>query len=66
MPGVGPILANKAVGARQASGGFATVEAFGEAIGLKPHMVERIRPLVVVGPIKSHTLSPQAGRIVDF
>jgi DNA uptake protein ComE-like DNA-binding protein len=65
LPGVGPILAKKAIKARDSRGGFSSVEEFGEVLGLKPHMVERIRPLVVITPVGS-TTTATAGRLVDF
>lgn len=66
LPGVGTILAKKAVSIRQSSGGFATVEAFAEALGLKPHMVERIRPLVKLGVRKLEVPPATKTRVVDF
>ena len=65
LPGVGAIIAKRAVGLRASRGEFNSVEDFGETLNLKPHIVERIRPLVSV-------TSPQpppggsSGRIVDF
>ena len=68
LPGVGAVLARKALDIRENTGGFVSFENFVEAVGLKPHIVERIRALVVVGPV-SEARVPEAapkGRIVDF
>ena len=66
LPGVGPILAKKAIGIRQSTGGFASLEGFAEALGLKPHIVERLRDLVVVVPVPQQEPSALRGRVVDF
>ena len=68
LPGVGAVLARKALDIRENTGGFVSFENFVEAVGLKPHIIERIRALVVVGPV-SEARVPEAapkGRIVDF
>ncbi|MER3447926.1 MAG: hypothetical protein C4291_14345 [Candidatus Dadabacteria bacterium] len=65
LPGVGPILAKKAVAEREMRGGFRSVEEFGEALGLKPHIVERLRPLVVITP-GDEQKAATGGRLVDF
>jgi DNA uptake protein ComE-like DNA-binding protein len=63
LPGVGIILAKKAVKIRQVSQ-FESVEEFGEALGLKPHILERIRPSVVI--VGSETKMQKSGRLVDI
>ncbi|MDM5329952.1 helix-hairpin-helix domain-containing protein [Neobacillus sp. CF12] len=65
LPGVGPILAKKAIMERDRIGGFRSLEDFSQLLGLKPHIVEKIRPLVAVGPAEA---PPQkwSGRMVDF
>lgn len=67
VPGIGVILAKKAISIREQIGGFKTVEHFGELMNLKPHVLERIRPLVFLS--ESENVTPKAdqtGRIVDF
>lgn len=73
LPGVGLILAKKAVQYREANRGFRTVDEFFQVLGLKPHVAERLRPLVTVGPTSpgsppSPPASPSSGggRVVDF
>ncbi|GMB09374.1 DNA uptake protein ComE-like DNA-binding protein [Thermolongibacillus altinsuensis] len=65
LPGVGIVLAKKAVDLRQKNGGFASVEEFSQALGLKPHIVEKIRPHVIIKPIQSFQ-KEMSGRLVDF
>lgn len=65
LPGIGAVLAKRAIDLRKASGGFRSVEAFGSMLGLKPHVVERLRPLVVVGNASTRG-EQRGGRIVDF
>lgn len=66
LPGVGLIIAKRATGMRESRGGFRSVEDFGAALGLKPHVVERIRPLVSVGQTRRARQSSSQGRVVDF
>lgn len=68
LPGVGVILAKQALAQREAQGGFKSVDEFGAALQLKPHILERIRPLVVVST-PSTTPQPHSrplGRRIDF
>jgi hypothetical protein len=65
LPGVGPILAKKAMLERERIGGFRSLEDFSQLLNLKPHNVEKIRPLVVVGPAEG-VAQKWAGRMVDF
>ncbi len=66
LPGVGVIVAKRAVGLRESRGGFHTLEDFGQALNLKPHVVERLRPLVSVSPPQQFGRSDSSGRVVDF
>lgn len=66
LPGIGIIVAKRAIGLRETQRGFRSVEGFGEALNLKPHVVERIRPLVSVGPLQQDQRSDSSGRVVDF
>lgn len=65
LPGVGLIVAKRAVGLRESRSGFRSVDDFGEALNLKPHVVERLRPMVSVSPPQAGP-SESSGRIVDF
>jgi DNA uptake protein ComE-like DNA-binding protein len=66
LPGVGAILAKKAIKERENRGGFRSLEDFSQPLGLKPHIVERIRPLVVVTGLKEDQPPQWSGRMVDF
>ena len=63
LPGVGIILAKKAVKLRQDSQ-FESIEEFGEALGLKPHILEQIRSSVVISDLE--TKIQRSGRLVDI
>ncbi len=65
LPGIGLIIAKRTVMLREERGGFHSIEEFGQALNLKPHIVERIRPLVVVSPRQPGS-SGTTGRVVDF
>jgi DNA uptake protein ComE-like DNA-binding protein len=65
LPGVGPILAKRAIMERDKIGGFRSLEEFSQLLNLKPHNVEKIRPLVVVGP-PQFAAQKRSGRMVDF
>jgi hypothetical protein len=64
LPGIGPILARRAVQLREARGGFAAVEDFADALDLKPHVLERIRALAFATPPAAPPRS--TGRRVDY
>ncbi len=66
LPGVGIILAKRAVIERQRRGGFGAVEEFCDALGLKPHIAEHIRPLVEIGPKGNLQGSSSSGRVIDY
>lgn len=66
LPGVGLIIAKRAINIRDSRGGFRSIEDFGEALNLKPHMIERIRPLVFVSSSQRPQHPDSSGRIVDF
>ncbi|RXZ84842.1 helix-hairpin-helix domain-containing protein [Paenibacillaceae bacterium] len=65
LSGIGIVLAKKAVQVRQANGGFRSVDEFARELGLKPHIVERIRPLVTVGTVNTPPQNGK-GRVVDY
>jgi competence protein ComEA len=50
LPGIGAVLARRVVEWRTAHGPFRTVEELNEVKGIGPKKLERIRPLVTVGP----------------
>jgi DNA uptake protein ComE-like DNA-binding protein len=69
LPGIGPLLARRAAEERRMRGGFGSLEEFGEVLALKPHIVERLRPRVVLGPPPPPSAPPAPGtgrRVVDF
>jgi DNA uptake protein ComE-like DNA-binding protein len=67
LPSIGIILAKRAVDLRETRGGFRSVEDFGEALDLKPHKVERIRPLVSASTPVQRSQPPESpGRVVDY
>ncbi|ASS73752.1 hypothetical protein CIG75_01365 [Tumebacillus algifaecis] len=53
LPKIGIVLAMKAVSIRETQGGFASVEQFVEAVGLKPHVAELLREQIVIRPLRS-------------
>ncbi|MEN6554231.1 MAG: helix-hairpin-helix domain-containing protein [Methanobacterium sp.] len=68
LPGVGLILAKQAVEIRK-SHPFQSVYDFGEALGLKPHIIERIKPLVATCnevPVDEELETSASGRLVDY
>lgn len=67
LPGVGVVLAKRAVELRTQSGGFASVEDFCSRLQLMPHFVTQIQNLTFVSP-PAPGRKPQdnAGRIIDI
>jgi hypothetical protein len=64
LPGIGPILAKKAINIRGRRA-FTSFEDFSSELGLKPHIVERLRSLTFVA--EDTTLAkPLKGRVIDF
>jgi hypothetical protein len=69
LPGIGPILAKKAIKIRQTEGGFESLEQFAQGLGLKPHVIGQLRSRVVIGPLPAKALGAikkPVGRVVDF
>lgn len=70
LPSIGLILAKKAINHRETKGYFNSIDEFAEILSLKPHVLERIKPLIVVDKIefnhKTDEFSSKGGRIVDF
>ncbi len=52
LPGVGPILAKKAILFREGHGGFDSCEQFYEVLDLKPHLAKNIAPMIGVKPLE--------------
>lgn len=50
LPGIGPVLAERIVARRSASGPFRSVDDLEEVPGISANMVDDLRPLVTVGP----------------
>ncbi len=51
LPGVGPVLAERIVARRRSGGGFASVDDLRKVPGVGPAKLDRLRPLVTVGPV---------------
>lgn len=66
IPFINSIVAKKAIKQREAIGSFSSVEEFGISIGLKPHIIEKIRPLVVVREISMKENKTEKGRVIDL
>lgn len=67
LPGINIILAKKIVEYRNLNGMFKSVEDFIQAAKVKPHFVDKIRSMVIIG-VKSDKDDDDhfEGRIVDF
>lgn len=70
LPGMNRIIARKALELRREQGRFASMDDFYQRMGLKPHIVERLRPLMDVEPSQSQPASSmqaqQQGRVIDY
>lgn len=66
LPGVGPVLAKRAVTERAQRGGFGSVDELGQILDLKPHVIERLRPLLAVGAQSRPSRAGRTGRLIDF
>ncbi len=66
LPFINSIIAKKAIQQREAIGSFSSVEEFGISIGLKPHIIEKIRPLVIVGEVSVKEDKKEKGRVIDL
>ncbi|GAB1354407.1 hypothetical protein MASR1M12_31450 [Erysipelotrichia bacterium] len=69
LPGIGIVVAKKAVAIRKQDGQFSSLEDFGVRLSLQPHIVERLRTLVEISiennnesPSSSFSLNSYAGR----
>lgn len=66
LPFINSIIAKKAIQQREAIGSFSSVEEFGISIGLKPHIIEKIRPLVIIGEVSVKEDKKEKGRVIDL
>ncbi len=66
LPGVGPILAKKAVKFRATQRPFQSLDDFAQVLGLKPHVIERLRTQARATLIQEAGTPERAGRVVDF
>lgn len=67
LPGVGIVLAKKAVEMRVQIGGFSSVQDFNQRLGLMPHFAVQIENLASAAPIAPQTPSPEnKGRVIDI
>lgn len=67
LPGVGPILAKKAIRFRQSEGPFQSVDHFSQVLGLKPNILQQLLARVVVTSTQPpKTPESHGGRVVDF
>ncbi len=67
VPELGATLAKRAVEERASRGGFSSVDELGQALSLKPHIVERLRSRFITGERPPPRSEPgPAGRVVDY
>ena len=66
LPGVNIILAKKTIQLRESGVYFDSAEDFGQALGLKPHTVEKIKPYIIINPKEEIKIMKNKGRIVDI
>ncbi len=67
LPGVGPILAKKAIQFRKRERPFQSIEDFARLLKLKPHVVQKLRTRVLATPGRaSDKEKTRSGRVVDF
>jgi competence ComEA-like helix-hairpin-helix protein len=65
---IGVILAKKVVTIREETGGFQSLEHFGQLLQLKPHVLERIKSNVTFSSIQNpnNQQDVTSGRVVDY
>ena len=67
LPGVGIVLAKKAIEIRMQIGGFVSVQDFNQRLGLMPHFAVQIENLALVMPLQPKTPPPESkGRVIDI
>ncbi len=65
LPGIGAILAKKAIKIRESTGGFVSADDFCSSLELKPHIAENIKSLIICTSKKPKD-DENSRRIVDF
>ena len=66
LPGIGPVYAKKAIGARTRNGAFASIDQFAATLNLPPHVVERLRQTAVAEPVERPPSRAPGKRVVDY
>lgn len=67
VPGIGGLFSKKVISVREEVGGFKSFDHFVEALSVKPHLVEKIKPHLSFPQAEFPEQSKKAeGRIVDF
>lgn len=67
LPGVGVVLAKKAMEMRAETGGFVSTADFNEKLKLMPHFATQIEKVAFVSPVTPpETNSKNAGRVIDI
>jgi len=67
LPGVGVVLAKKAMNMRTETGGFISTSDFNEKLNLMPHFASQIEKVAYVSPVTPlETNSGNAGRVIDI
>lgn len=66
LPGVGTILAKKAIEVRKEKGGFSSKQEFFDALLLKPHIIERLADRIIVNSASEKKEKLNKTRVVDF
>ncbi|RHW66663.1 hypothetical protein DZC34_00945 [Clostridium botulinum] len=66
LPGMGLILAKKAVNLRNSKNGFDSVDEFIEMVGVKPHFVDTVKSMICCNSVKTVETVKMSGRRVDF
>ncbi|MCR1973638.1 helix-hairpin-helix domain-containing protein [Clostridium sporogenes] len=66
LPGIGLILAKKAVNLRNSKNGFDSVDEFIEMVGVKPHFVDTVKTMICCKSVKTVEAVKMSGRRVDF
>lgn len=66
LPGIGIMIAKKAIQFRAQFGGFESVDQFFRELQIKPHIAERIRPQLIASPVTKTPPNHPGGRLVDF
>ncbi len=66
LPGVGTILAKKAIRIRNTNNGFDSLEQFFREVGVKEHHAKNLRDLLICTTPAKHENKQMIGRRVDF